>query len=102
MKRKLFIVLAAATMVTLLATSGAYALFRETDIVYFYEDGLLMQSGEYDIDCDGNVSQWGNVNDSYRVYDQYSCSTGQRVVHKCQETDGMGGWITFTCPAHLP
>jgi len=32
------------------------------------------------------------------VLDVYSCDTGQQTQHRCQESDGMGGWITVGCP----
>jgi hypothetical protein len=102
MKRKRLLLLAATLFLVLLATSGAYALIRETDIQYYGEDAFLDFTGETYIDCDGNVSEWGNTHDSWRVFDQYNCNTGIRVVHKCQQTDGMGGWITLGCPANQP
>src|SRR5258706_473344 len=98
-RRKRLILLAAAMILMLLATTGAFALFRETDINYYYEDSYLYLVGEYYVDCDGNVTQWGITSQPFRVYDQYSCSTGQRVVHRCQESDGTS-WINITCPAN--
>ena len=49
MKRKRLILLAAAMILMILATSGAYALFRETDINYYGEDAFLDNTGEYDV-----------------------------------------------------
>ncbi len=102
MKRRIWFVFA-ALMVLLIATA-AYAQFfgRETDINYYQDDAFLTWTGEYDVDCAGNVYQAGVTFDSWRVYDQYSCRTGDRVVHRCQQTDGVGGWITLACPANQP
>jgi hypothetical protein len=97
------ILLAAAMMAMLLTTSAAFALLHETDINYYFDDCFVTWVGEYDVDCDGNVYDTGGYSSaSYRVYDTYSCSTGLRTIHRCQETDGMGGWITVTCPANQP
>jgi hypothetical protein len=93
--------LVAAVALTLVAGPTTFALLRETDINYYYDDSWLTWVGEHDVDCDGTVTDSGTVG-CYRVYDQYSCSTGERVVHKCQQTDGMGGWITDTCPPNQP
>ena len=95
------LLLGAVMALTLLTTSATFALFRETDINYYYDDTFVTWVGEYDVDCDGNVYDTGTVG-SWRVYDQYSCSTGLRVVHRCQQTDGMGGWIDELCPANQP
>jgi hypothetical protein len=89
----------AVLLVLVVATVAVHGqLFgRETDIAYYYDDTFATYIGEYDVDCDGNVYSSGSVG-SWRIYDQYSCRTGNQVVHKCQQTDGMGGWINLACP----
>jgi len=92
---------AAAALIMVLIANAAFALLRETDINYFLDDAYLCLVGEEVIDCDGNYALYGSLG-YYRVWDQYRCSDGARVWHKCQQTDGMGGWITVDCPAHYP
>jgi hypothetical protein len=100
MRKKKF-ALAAAVALTLLATPTIFGLGRETDINYYFDDTFVTWVGEHDVDCDGSVYDSGTLG-SWRVYDQYSCSTGARIVHRCQQTDGMGGWIDELCPANQP
>lgn len=99
MKKKIFAVFALLLLV--LIANSAYALFRETYIDYYYDDTFATWWGYYYIYCDGTVDTDNSVA-SWRIYDQYSCSTGQRVVHRCQQTDGMGGWVNVGCPPWDP
>ncbi|HKR62612.1 MAG TPA: hypothetical protein VJZ00_02680 [Thermoanaerobaculia bacterium] len=86
----------------LTATGVSAQLFgRETYVTYYLDDAYLDYAGEHDIFCDGGTYDDGGYG-SWRVYDQYSCRTGARVVHRCQQTDGVGGWITMTCPPNQP
>ena len=91
----------AALILTLLITQAAYALFRESDINYYYEDAFLDWRGEEILDCDSFYTLYGSVG-SFRVWYQYRCIDGVRVWHKCQVTDGMVGWITVGCPPNQP
>ena len=98
-RKRLF--LAAALMLTLAIAGQAYALIRETYIDYYYDDTFATWWGYYYIYCDGYVDT-DNVIASWRIYDQYRCLDGLRVVHRCQQTDGMGGWINVGCPPWNP
>jgi hypothetical protein len=89
------LVLVAATAV------NAQLALRETYIAYYYDDSFATYIGEDDRYCDGSTDTWGSVG-SWRVFDQYSCHTGLRVVHRCQQTDGTGGWINLSCPPNQP
>jgi hypothetical protein len=93
----------AILLLIILAATGTNAQFfgRETDITDYLDDAFLDYAGEYDIFCDGSIYDTGTVG-SWRVYDQYSCRFGARIVHRCQQTDGTGGWITLSCPANQP
>ena len=94
--------MAVLLLLVVVATSGTNAqLLRETYITYYLDDAFLDYAGYWDRYCDGSVSTDNGVG-SWRVYDQYSCSSGLRVVHRCQQTDGMGGWINLACPANQP
>jgi hypothetical protein len=95
------VLVVAAMALMLFTTTAAFALLRETDINYYYDDTFVTWVGEHYVDCDGTVTDSGSLG-SWRVYDQYSCRTGDRVVHLCQQTDGMGGWINLSCPANQP
>ena len=100
MNRKRFF-LTSALIFTLLITQAAYALLRESTIDYFYDDAFVAWVGYSYIYCDGTVDTNNRVG-SFRIWDQYRCSDGVRVSHKCQQTDGMGGWINCSCPAWDP
>jgi hypothetical protein len=100
MKRRLFF--AAAMMLMLLtSTNAVYSFGFETDINYYLDDAFLDWAGNHYQDCDFNVYDTGGVG-SWRIFDRYSCSTGQRVIHRCQQTNGTGGWIDIGCPAWDP
>ena len=98
-KSRIFQVFALVLLV--LIANTAYALLRETYIDYYYDDTFATWVGYYYIYCDATVDT-NNVVGSWRIYDQYSCRTGARVVHRCQQTDGMGGWIDVGCPPWDP
>jgi len=100
--KKIRIVFAAAMVLLLVTgTTTVYSIGWETDINYYLDDAFLDWNGNYYVDCDGNIYDSGTVG-SWRIWDRYSCSTGQRVFHRCQQTDGMGGWITVGCPPWDP
>jgi hypothetical protein len=92
----------AIVLLIIVAATGTNAqLLRETYITYYLDDAFLDYAGEYDTFCDGSTYSTGTVG-SWRVYDQYSCRFGTRVVHRCQQTNGTGGWINLTCPPNQP
>jgi hypothetical protein len=45
-------------------------------------------------DCSGSEWFFGTTG-PWRIYDQYSCWSGRREAHRCQQSDGMGGWFEF-------
>jgi hypothetical protein len=95
----------ALVLLAIVAATGIDAqmfLGRETLIAYYYDDTFVTYIGQNDRYCDQSTYVWGSIG-SWRVYDQYSCSTGARVVHRCQQTNGTGGWITLSvCPPNQP
>lgn len=94
--------LALVLLVIVAATGTDAQLFlRETYITYYLDDAFLDYAGYWNRYCDGYVDTDNQVG-SWRVYDQYSCSTGARTIHRCQQTDGMGGWINLSCPPNQP
>lgn len=90
-------------LLLVLAATGTNAQFalRETYITYYLDDAYLDYAGYWNRYCDFTVDTDNQVG-SWRVYDQYSCNTGLRVVHRCQQTNGMGGWINLSCPPNQP
>ena len=99
-KRRAFLLAATISAMTLF-TGSVSATGSETDINYYGDDAFLDWTGETYIGRTGHLTNTGSTN-SWRVYDQFDCDTGQRVVHKCQQTNGMGGWIDLSCPPNQP
>jgi len=99
MKKKIFLIL--GLLILVLVANQAYALIAETYIDYYDDDAFLDWRGYYYIYCDGYVDT-NNVVKSWRIWDRYRCSDGVRTFHRCQQTDGMGGWITVGCPPWNP
>jgi hypothetical protein len=95
------LVFAAVLGLMLVSGSSMYSIGFEQDINYYYDDTFATWVGNHYVDCDHNVYDTGTVG-SWRIYDLYSCSTGNRVIHRCQQTDGMGGWINVGCPPWDP
>ena len=92
---------AVMSMLLLIATAAYAPPSFETNIDYYYDDTFATWVGNHYVDCDGNTYDTGTLG-SWRIFDLYSCSTGNRIVHRCQQTDGMGGWITVGCPPWDP
>jgi hypothetical protein len=99
MKKRIHLLL--AFIILLLVANQSYALFRETYFDYYDDDAFLDWNGYYYIYCDGSVDTNG-VTESWRIWNAYRCSDGARVVHRCQQTNGMGGWIDVGCPPWDP
>ena len=102
MKRK-WLYLTASMLLLLLptGTSTVYSLGYETDINYYDDDAFLDWNGNVYTDCDANTWVTGTTG-SWRIFDRYSCTTGQRTFHSCQQTNGQGGWISIGCPPWDP
>jgi hypothetical protein len=101
MKKVLRYALVLLVVVAATGIHGQLFFGRETLIAYYYDDTFVTYIGQDDRYCDGSTAWWGSLG-SWRVYDQYSCRTGARVVHRCQQTDGLGGWINVACPLNQP
>ena len=98
MKRKRAVRVAATALVLIFVTVGtASAAFRETRINYYSDDTFATHVGLQYIDCYGSAWFFGSTG-PWRIYDQYSCWSGRREVHRCQQSDGMGGWFDVGCP----
>jgi hypothetical protein len=98
MKRKSAIrVMTIALALIFLVGGTAWAAFRETRINYYSDDTFATQVGQQRIDCYGGEWFFGSTG-PWRIYDQYSCWSGRREVHRCQQSDGIGGWFDITCP----
>jgi hypothetical protein len=87
----------AVVLLMVVIADASFANIWEVDITYYYDDTFATYTGEYDTYCDGSTYSTGTVG-SWRIVDKYSCSTGDQLSHRCQQTDGMGGWITLACP----
>jgi hypothetical protein len=102
MKRKRLIFAASMLLLLLLVgTSAVYSLSFETDINYYYDDTFATWVGNHYTDCNANTWVTGTTG-SWRIFDRYSCTTGQRTFHSCQQTNGQGGWISVGCPPWDP
>lgn len=98
MKRRGAIRPAAIALVLILVVAGtASAALRETRINYYSDDTFATRVGQQYTDCYGSNWFFGTTG-PWRIYDQYSCWSGRREVHRCQQSDGMGGWIDVGCP----
>jgi hypothetical protein len=98
MKKRRAIRLAAIALALIFLLVGtASAAFRETRINYYYDDTFATHVGQKYIDCSGSEWFFGATG-PWRIYDQYSCWSGRREVHRCQQSDGTGGWIDVACP----
>lgn len=95
-KRALRVTVIAFVLIFVVAGS-AWAAFRETRVNYYSDDTFATLVGQQYSDCYGNDWFFGNTG-SWRIYDQYSCWTGRREVHRCQQSDGVGGWFDLACP----
>jgi hypothetical protein len=94
-RRRILIVASVFLMMSI--ASSASAPWNEIRIRYYSDDSFATQTGIHLIYCNGSEYFFGSSN-SWRIWDEYSCWSGNRVVHRCQQTDGMGGWITMNCP----
>ena len=74
---------------------------NKTLIDYYGDDAFLDHVGIDYFYCNNSHFVGGSVG-SWRVYNQYSCWSGSRTVHKCQQTNGTGGWIDVACPPSQP
>ena len=92
-----FRVAAIALALIFVIVGPASAAIRETRINYYYDDTFATHVGLLYIDCSGSEWFFGSTG-SWRIYDQYSCWSGRREVHRCQQSDGMGGWFDVACP----
>jgi hypothetical protein len=99
MRKKIYLSLGAI----MLALVGwqAYAFSVETYIDYYYDDTFATWVGYRYLYCDGYVDTDNNVG-SWRIISSYNCDNGNRIIHRCQQTDGMGGWINVGCPPWDP
>jgi hypothetical protein len=99
MTRRRIVVWTVAGIGVALLIAGA-TMFRETRIDYYSDDAFLTRVGQYRVNC----YRWeidAGTKGPWRVYNQYSCLTRRRIVHRCQQTDGTGGWIDITCPPNI-
>jgi|ERR1051325_9779077 hypothetical protein len=94
---KRLIQLLVVVLVSVATTTPMKAWGWETNIFYFSDDTFQTYVGEWDQYCDLSQYSTGSTG-PWRVLDVYSCDTGQQTQHRCQESDGMGGWITVGCP----
>ena len=101
MKKMLQLALILLVIVAATGTDAQTYFIRENYIDYYLDDAFLDWAGYNYRYCDGTVDTDNQVA-SWRVWDSYNCSTGSRVIHRCQQTDGMGGWISVTCPPNHP
>jgi len=92
MKRTLVI----AGLIFLIASS-AWAPFRELRVNYYYDETYATWIGAHYVYCNGDTYDFGSLG-SWRIWDEYSCWSGARVVHKCQQSNGAGGWVDMVCP----
>jgi hypothetical protein len=99
--KKRILMTAVMSAMLLIATAAYAPPSFETNIDYYYDDTFATWVGNYNVDCSGYVSNTGTVG-SWRIFDVYNCNTGARPVHRCQQTDGMGGWIDVGCPPWDP
>ena len=89
----------AVVLLMVVVADASFANLWEIDITYYYDDTFATYTGEYDTYCDGSTFSSGTLG-PWRIIDKYSCSTGALISERCQESDGMGGWVPFGCPSY--
>ena len=97
MKKRIFLALGALVLVAV--TNQISALNHESYIDYYDDDAFLDWRGYYYYYCDDVTIDTNNVVKPWRIWSMYYCSNSERFWHKCQQSDGMGGWIDIGCPA---
>src|SRR6266568_4883178 len=87
-----------AVLLVLAFTVAVYAFDGYEYDWNYYSDGTFTTAvGEYVILCEGTSQSSGTTSD-WRIFDKTNCTTGVLAIHRCQQSDGMGGWTNITCP----
>lgn len=88
------------TIVVLLVLAVAMSMnaaIWELDFTYYSDSSFSVEVGHDFHYCDDSHYQDGTVGPA-RIWDKYSCSTSAHLEHRCQVSDGFGGWNDVTCP----
>jgi hypothetical protein len=88
------------TIMVLLVLAVAMSLnaaIWELDFTYYSDSTFACEVGHDFNYCDNTNYQDGTAGPA-RIWDKYSCSTSAHLEHRCQVSDGCGGWNDVTCP----
>jgi hypothetical protein len=84
-------------LLALVVAMSLNAAIWELDFTYYTDNTFSFECGHDFYYCDDSHYQDG-VAGPARIWDKYSCSTSAHLEHRCQVSNGSGGWTDVTCP----